>query len=250
MIHASNGGSVITAVTDPNTARLNGRFIGTWNMDHDGWKGDLVIRRVPKPGEPTTRLGHYRRSNGTWHAVDGFAIDAGHGIQFSISNQQFSEPGVMSGQVYYADKYSWEIHHAAGYTTWNGIPYGVFLTRLYEPAPYSGNFNMNEWLGEWAMNHDGWEGTLTVSGFMPRFNWFGSIDRWDLIGFYQDGDGNTKAVNGHITPSRPHVLHMDISFSADNEQPFTLHYHTWDDDLFSGYTYWSGKRFGAHGIKR
>ena len=249
MRFASNGGSVISEVTPPTQPRANGRFIGVWNMDHDGWKGKLTIRRAPKLGDPATRLGHYKKPDGTKYAVNGLAIDQGRGIQFTVHTSEYNDLGQMSGQMYYADIYSWDVNYASGYTDYYGTPFGLFLTRHDHIAPYGNNFHRGKWIGSWDMNHDGWRGTLHITNVYPtyQFSFPSWTIRWNILGSYEDLAGSIKNVSGSLTPGREHELKMNVQFSASNHQPFTLYYHTWDEDFFSGFTHWGGHRFGAHG---
>ena len=245
-------GSIVNKVTNPKYPRLNGRLVGKWKMDHDGWKGDLIIRRAPSPDQPATRLGHYINSKGERNTVDGKVIDQGRGIEFTLSKDENNAPGTMSGQMFFIDIYSGDVRYASGSTIWNNNPFGIFATRTDEKAPASGSFNVDEWRGECQMNHDGWAGTLFIDGLKAVYsdNTKTKIKGWQINASYTTRNGDYKTVTGEISASTPHALDLKIQFSSSNNQSFNLHYHTRDNDLFSGYTYWAGMRFGVHGFKR
>jgi hypothetical protein len=63
--------------------------------------------------------------------------------------------------------YSWDIDHAAGYTTSGAKPYGALLSRTQLPAFVKKTFEQNDWLGTYDMNYDGWKGALTITSLEP-----------------------------------------------------------------------------------
>jgi hypothetical protein len=56
-------------------------------------------------------------------------------------------------------------------------------------------------------------------------------------------------VTGILTPGALHRLHLTIPFAPDNQQPFDLAYHTWEDGVFSGTTQWGGRTFGVQAFR-
>ncbi|MER7582610.1 hypothetical protein [Kitasatospora sp. NPDC097691] len=219
----------------PQTAAC---WVGRWQMDHDGWRGELVIRRTTDyrrgAGDPT-KLGNYYRDGRRWD-VNGTTTQGGQGLQFWIADTTDRvQPGAREGQEFQAYVFSWDRADAAGSTTWSGMPFGVSLSRSALPGTPTRGFAANDWIGRWAMNHDGWNGTLQITSAAP----FGAS--------YTTFDGRTLPVSGGPDGSLPHVLNITIPFSPDNIQPFQLLAHTWEKDVFSGLTQWGGLHFGVRG---
>ncbi|MBT9190416.1 hypothetical protein H9565_19205 [Zobellia russellii] len=238
-------GSIVTSVTDPKKPTLKNRAIGKWNMNHDGWKGSLTIRRFSKENNQITRLGHYKASDGSIKAINGNYIHDGRGIQFYMTNDENTDPTLETGQQFTIDVYSWDVTKAAGNTIWKNTDYGVYLSRTNFNSRYGKDYLPTKWKGTWDMNHDGWKGVLTVSKItsIPLLGWLVHSE-------YKTSNGATIPVKGLLTKQDSHVLRMNIKFSEANMQPFILHFHTWSSDLASGYTLWNGKRFGAVAVKR
>uniref|UniRef100_UPI001E4E659C C1 family peptidase n=1 Tax=Mangrovimonas sp. TPBH4 TaxID=1645914 RepID=UPI001E4E659C len=240
-----NCGSVVTAVTDPEKPTLKTRAIGFWHMNHDGWKGKLVIRRFTNENNDITRLGHYHTSDGLIKAINGKFIHAGQGIQFSLTENKDTNPTIQQGQKFTMDIYSWDIKQAAGNTTWNNIPYGSYMNRSTFHSAYGKDFDPLKWKGNWLMNHDGWKGSLNISEVkkIPLFGWI-------VFGEYTTSEGSQKPILGFLNSSHSHVFRFTINFSEENNQSFIIHFHNWSSDLASGYTFWNGKRFGAVMFKK
>ncbi|MEV4556186.1 hypothetical protein AB0K51_04195 [Kitasatospora sp. NPDC049285] len=131
--------------------------------------------------------------------------------------------------------FSWDRTDAAGSTTWNGMPFGVSLSRSPLPGTPTQGFVADDWIGRWAMNHDGWNGTLEITSAAP------------FAAAYTAFDGRTLPVAGGPDGALPHVLNITVPFAADNIQPFQLLAHTWEKDVFSGLTQWGGLNFGVQG---
>jgi hypothetical protein len=219
-------------------------------MDHDGWKGILRIRRFTNFRDANvnapTKLGNYYR-DGKRYDVNGYFEQNGQRMIFTIAaNSDRATPGVLSGQRFEVELFSWDKDQAAGKTFWNEIPFGVILSRGNIPSVYGNNFTMNKWIGTWNMNHDGWRGTLRITGFydMP-------ITHQKMVNAtYTDQNGAVKTVTGALDMAHPHHLLMNINFAADNNQPFELLFHTWTEKTFSGVTQWGGMNFGVEAFKQ
>ena len=244
------GGTYITSVTDPNgPVQTKAWWLGRWSMDHDGWRGDLHLRRFTdyRNGNPDApaKLGDYRGQDGQWHDVNGYFVDGGQGIVFTIApTAPPHQPGVLDGQEFRMWNYSWDDSMAAGYTTWNGTRYGALMSR--QPTPGGGNrsFDANAWRGSWAMNHDGWRGTLVVTAT----TWLpipGTITL--LSGVYTDANGATHAVDG-VAPTGTNAAAITIHFPG-NAQRFELYGFTWEANVFAGTTSWGGRTFGVAGFR-
>lgn len=241
--NASSAGAIVNSVTPPDRPRQKGRFIGVWNMDHDGWKGKLIVRRTTAQSNAATRLGHYIDAEGRRKAVNGVSLESGRGTRFALAATELPTPGDMTGQQFDVHSYSWDVNYASGATVSGGVGYGAFLNRLGFVAPYGSSFTKDKWIGRWNMNHDGWRGTLNITGFTA------TDGAWNMNATYTDSSGALKTVTGKLDVGREHIARLNVAFGAGGAQPFVLHFHTWNERLFSGYTTSAGATFGAHGIQ-
>src|SRR5262249_841061 len=78
------GGTDIEDITAPNVGpSVHDMWIGHWQMDHDGWRGELVIRRVTdmhnSNADAATKLGNYYR-DGNSYDVNGYFVQGGRGM--------------------------------------------------------------------------------------------------------------------------------------------------------------------------
>lgn len=238
----ASAGAIVTEVTDPAKPNPKGLMMGVWNMDHDGWKGQLIVRRVTSPDNVATRFGHYIDGSGNRQVVNGYFVDSNRGMKFAIGDTDENPVGEMTGQVFENDIYSGDYNYAAGFTTWASVPFGSFLTRYMLPGVSSNNFTKDKWIGTWDVNYDGRRGYLTIFGF----SWFNA---WRLNAIYVAENGQVFTVSGQLMNKREHIASFNIPFSVDNNQLFVLHFHTWENNMASGYTYRDGNRFGAHMVK-
>ncbi|MBA3529213.1 MAG: hypothetical protein H0T91_07900 [Propionibacteriaceae bacterium] len=231
------GGRYVTSVVTPDSPPAKEAWWhGRWAMDHDGWRGELVLRRTTDyrqaDGAPT-KLGNYYR-DGNRYDVNGAVEDAGQQLHFWIADTTDRVPaGSPSGQEFRAYVFSWEPRRAAGLTTWSGTPFGLSLSRDPIGGVPTGDFNQGAWLGSWSMDHDGWRGRLDISSVDP------------VSASYTPEGGSSLPVSGSLV--RPHELNLTVAFSADNVQPFDLLAHTWENTRFSGTTVWAGQTFGVQG---
>lgn len=215
-------------------------WVGRWQMDHDGWRGELVIRRTTdyrgKQGDPT-KLGDYYR-DGQRHDVNGVTAQDGQALHFWLADKTSKvQPGAHEGQEFWAYLFSWDPGNAAGSTRVDGSDYGLRLSRDALAGTPSKGFDVGAWAGTWAMNHDGWRGTLDVSSAAP------------FVATYTAADGKTLAVTGGPDPGQPHILRIGIAFDAANPQPFQLFGHTWENNVFSGLTESGGQAYGVQGLR-
>ncbi|MEM9075456.1 MAG: C1 family peptidase [Bacteroidota bacterium] len=238
-------GSIVREVTPPNSPNVKERPLGRWDMNHDGWKGTLVIRRFTNIDNSVTRLGHYIGSDGIKKAVNGQYINENRGISFVITNAQDTAPTVEEGQRFNLNIFSWDIVQGAGETFWNSVPYGAYINRDNISSVTESNFTVNKWLGNWKMNHDGWKGELEITQVIPVTT-IGFIAR----GSYKSANGTSIPISSFILKGLPHILEFSVRFTENNTQPFVLHFHSWSSDLASGYTTWNGTKFGAVAFKQ
>ena len=227
----------IIDVIDPAIDR-RASFVGQWDMDHDGWRGRLTLRRFTDlraasdsfTADAATKLGSYYLS-GAKHDVTGwFAADG------QTAHLRIADIG-GGGQDFTLSVFSNDVGVAAGDTSWSGTPFGAQTRRPAIEAAPADPFERTDWLGTWEMNHDGWRGILTVDGVRP--------DGGAALS-YQRSTGEVRPVRGAVRPGQLHVLDLTIDFGPDNNaQAFTLHHHTREKGMASGFTTWADRRFGA-----
>lgn len=243
----AGGAAVITDVHPVGDADRRQGWLGRWQMDHDGWRGQLVIRRFADESAPT-KLGNYYRPDGTSLDVNGFMAQGGLRMSFTIAaSPGHQRPGDMTGQRFDVYDFSWEPARAAGVTTWSGIPFGVQLSRDQLVPFVRREFAAADWIGEWQMDHDGWRGTLSITDLQRVALPF--VDLTLLKASYTGADGRPHDVSGSLVDGRPHEAVVSIDFDG-NRQPFRLLHHTWEQGVFSGTTEWGGMTFGVIGNKR
>lgn len=232
--HCCQWAHYVTDVAAPDAAPQKRAFWpGVWNMDHDGWRGTLYLRRSidyrATNIDAPIRLGTYVR-DGVQHDVNGSFGENGQSCTFYVADSgDRVAPGTLAGQRFDVYCFSWDIDNAAGRTTSGGAAYGVVLSRKPLPPEHLAKFAVANWLGSYAVNHDGWRGTLRINSVTP------------FAATYTDDKGHTTVVHGTV---EAHELKMTIG-----SQPFDLLYHTWESGVFSGTTVWSGTTFGVIGFK-
>lgn len=116
-----------------------------------------------------------------------------------------------------------------------------------------------EWLrGDWAMDHDGWAGTLKITRIWDyRVDTAGSFGApvWRISGSYVSSDGKSYPFSGELggfdsnqlgagSKRSDHKIEFHIEFSASNKQRFVGYVHTWTSNRISGLTWWSSHPFG------
>lgn len=166
------GGTFITDIAPPNTApSIRDMWIGRWQMDHDGWRGELVIRRLTNQHnsnpDAATKLGNYYR-DGKSYDVNGYFVQGGRGMVFYVADAPGRiQPGVLAGQRFESYIFSFDPENAAGITEWQGTNYGLTMSRSSIPGTSAQNQNVSSWIGTWQMNHDGWRGVLELENIIP-----------------------------------------------------------------------------------
>jgi len=105
---------------------------------------------------------------------------------------------------------------------------------------------IHDWLGEYKMNHDGWTGTLRISGskvdcFKPA--WCGVVIR------YRDAKGNLHKCR--IKKMDQNLNHMEFYIHFPNNwQKFDAYLFSWDKSKMAGTTIWKGSTFGFYAFKK
>jgi len=103
-----------------------------------------------------------------------------------------------------------------------------------------------EWFGQWNMNHDGFAGTLTISGTKADC----ATTRWcDMSLSYVNSRG--ERLSGSIEMIDVNWQHMVffINFPG-NRQKFDAYLFSWDKQKLAGTTYWSNQTFGFYAQKK
>lgn len=225
-------------------------FLGRWFMNHDGWRGTLVLRRYinihSKVPTAPTRLGSYYNYKGERFDVNGHFIDGGRGLQFYIAPTTApTTPGTETGQLFTVHIHSWDRNTISGTTTQGGGTFGVVLSQTALPYAYTVPFKKEKWLGNWNMNHDGWKGKLQLLKIMPS----GTPGTEMIQGNYQATDGKNHPIKAVFSSKAPSHLTLQVFWAPNAPQGFDLYFHGWEDKVFSGYTYSGNVRYGVVGTK-
>jgi hypothetical protein len=234
------GAAYLTDVVPPNAEpQKTAWWIGRWHMNHDGWHGDLVIRRTIDFRHPhgPTKLGNYY-AGGKRFDVNGEPIDDGQGLRFWIADTTDRvKPGEPRGQEFTVYAFSSDPFNAAGLTTWNGTPFGVALSRNpLAIRPYRG-FDPNAWCADWSVSCDGARGTLSLQGIAP------------VAGSYRTEKGDTFPVRGSLDAAHPHLLDLQIA-APGGDRHLRLAYHSKESEVFSGIIAWKDRTLGVSGIRQ
>ncbi|WP_144394200.1 C1 family peptidase [Pleionea sediminis] len=237
----ASSGSVVTAVANPGSQTIKTRFIGEWNMDHDGWKGKLIIRRGTDTGNAITRLGHYINHRGDRFAVNGSYYNNGRSVRFWITNSENASFTQTTAKAYYVNLYSWDAGYASGYSYENGKIYGIHLNKKNFTARYGNSYTPRKWKGQWNVNEDGWRGRLYITSV------YQSSGTWRAYGYFINHAGERKSITTTIDNNINRKL--TVRFSGTSKS-LILYFHSWDDNLASGYSYNSGRVYGTHAIKQ
>ena len=151
------------------------------------------------------------------------------------------QDGQAIGQPFNVQNFSWEWMRCAGTTTWNQMPYGVVLDRIAIPGNH-GQSDRNDWVGNWAMDHDGWQGTLSITALTDVDVVFWKLTK--VTAEYTAANGVISSVTGYLDLNNPQCLCLTIAFPG-NSQPFTIYKFSWETDNAAGTTVWSGTTYGV-----
>ena len=117
---------------------------------------------------------------------------------------------------------------------------------LFLPATTFADANKEEWFGTWAMNHDGFAGTLTISD--TKVDCAGPL--WcDMAVRYVDSKGVKFTGRIERIDSKGQHMVFYINFPG-NTQKFDAFIFSWDKGKLAGTTYWGGSTFGFLANKR
>ncbi|MDU9049259.1 MAG: C25 family cysteine peptidase [Candidatus Electrothrix sp. Rat3] len=244
-------------------------FSSNYAMKHDGWQGMLQLERADGVFlDPANNFVNMPNMAGTYeeHDVRGYARTAtyplssdwgpDHKIEFYIdfadtSNQEDDQK--FEGYLFTQTKDA-----MAGVTWWNDTPFGFFAQKdgTFSGGPnlVSGAISTSHFLGEYAMNHDGWEGTLKL--------W--EANDGEVAGTYRSSDGSSHGVRcilrtatGIRLPSEwgpDHKIEFYIDFpdtvNQEDDQKFEGYLFTQTKDAMAGVTWWNDTPFGFYAKKK
>jgi len=97
-----------------------------------------------------------------------------------------------------------------------------------------------DWVGTYAMNHDGWRGTLTVAESKADC----ASPAWCALALrYVDAEGNARRGRIERMDDRRQQMTFTISFPG-NRQRFDAYLFSREPGKMAGVTFWQGKTFG------
>jgi hypothetical protein len=97
-----------------------------------------------------------------------------------------------------------------------------------------------DWLGTYAMNHDGWRGTLTIAESKADC----ASPVWcALVLRYVDADGNARRGRIERMDERRQQMTFTIAFPG-NRQRFDAYLFSHEPGKIAGVTFWQSKTFG------
>jgi hypothetical protein len=223
------GGRYVTAVEDPRMPpQRDAMWLGRWQMEHDGWRGELVIRRTSSfylAANQPTKLGNYN-AGGQSFDVNGYFEDDDRIMHFWVAGTTVKvAPGSFTGQEFCAYLMDADPSNAAGWTDYTNHRYGLTLSRTALAPLGEDTFHLHSWVGRWDVSCDGRRGVLVLQSFAP------------VRGRYEDSRGSFQVEGTHHV----HGLTLDI-FGL---QRFQLFMHTHNTDTASGTTTVGGRTYGV-----
>lgn len=241
---------IVNAAGPDAPPQMHAWWVGRWNMDHDGWRGTLMIRRYTNrrdqpgtddyqlDGKPT-KLGTYYGAGGP-HDVHGYFKNGGRTMVFFIAPDGIRRPpGSLVGDPFEAHVLSFDPGNAGGVMTWSGTRYGLYLSRETLPKTETAPFTISSWLGSWALNLDGWRGQLKIHSVSTS----GTVKA-----SYTAQGGEETAVSAELDSSTSHLMRVQLRFT-DPGQRLSLYHHTQESGVLSGILADPGGRYGLQGLK-
>ena len=247
--HIDEAGFIVSVRAD-NPAPQDYRFLGRWNLNHDGWAGMLDIYRLSElfptsaiHGEVDRRLGTYWGNDGIARRVNG-TID-GHEISFWIDwDAPNLDYGDLQGLHFTGYVFKGDPGTFAGTVIDNrdGQTYPFYATKdaflVGTAAP--GGIHPGAYLGQWQMSHDGWDGTLVLSDLEPVWQ---TSPTQGITGTYTPEGGSPVAVIGKIPTGNPREIWFDIGFPG-GPQAFHGYLLSHDSGVLAGTTLSQGTPYG------
>ncbi|WP_020586691.1 C25 family cysteine peptidase [Desulfobacter curvatus] len=191
------------------------------------------------------------------------AVFASSRNSWTYPNNDFAKymfDAVMSGKcqtpaaiIRYAKTKMVQNHGTSSYHLDNTVMYNLFGDPTADVASNA------EWLrGDWAMDHDGWKGTLKVTRIwnyhIETSNGY-KAPVWNISGTYVSSANKSYPFSGTLGGFDPnqlgtgskrsdHKVEFKINFGTSNNQKFVGYVHTWTLNRLSGLTWWSNHPFG------
>jgi hypothetical protein len=191
------------------------------------------------------------------------AVFASSRNSWTYPNNDFAKyifDAVMSGKcqtpaaiIRYAKTKMVQNHGTSSFHLDNTVMYNLFGDPTADVASNA------EWLrGDWAMDHDGWKGTLKVTRIWSyRVETSGGYAAavWSISGTYVSSDNKSYNFSGNLggfdsnqlgagSKRSDHKIEFGVEFAASNNQRFVGYVHTWLLTRMSGLTWWSNHPFG------
>jgi hypothetical protein len=122
----------------------------------------------------------------------------------------------------------------------------LLVMLLAVPLRAGADAQINEWIGDYAMNHDGFQGTLRIGDARVDC----AAPAWcRLMASYIDSNGTTlRATIRFMDQAWQHMV-LYIAF-PNNMQRFDAYLMSWDKNRIAGTTTWQGRTFGFYAFKR
>ncbi len=252
-------------------------FAGFWNQIHDGWPGTLSM--TPVPGDYIESIpnmdGDYYPSAGGDHNAYGYVRTWYYPIPVSNSWQDYmmrffidfaDTTSTSDDQRFEGYLFTHDRDTMAGLTWWGDTPYGFYAhkaasvttTQLAYEKPLSVTvFNKSDFLGNYFMNHDGWQGKLQLIAY------YDNPGQPNITGSYIDSSGLSHLVRAFVRTSTyalppewgpDHKIEMWIDLpntptNPDDDQLFEGYLFTQTMHAIAGLTYWHERPFGFYAVK-
>jgi len=219
------GGRYIERVRPVSEPQVEAAWMGRWHMDHDGWLGELTIRRfthLNRTDSEPTKLGDYYR-NGNRYDVNGRVSADGGTMTFWVADTTSrTQPGSEVGQRFITQFCANDLDNAAGVTTYEGVEYGVRLSRKPFNHRVIDRFDVRRWIDGWSISQGTYSDVLRISNVNP------------LEGRYERGGLNYEIV-GNVDAKQPHNIRFRVPFDPVDLTSYELFHHTREDGAVSGY---------------
>jgi hypothetical protein len=238
----AHAATVMESVSDPAAgAPWSTRWLGHWNVDNDGWRGRMLIRRYNSNGKGF-RMGNFFADDGSQKAVLAKALDNGRTVEYHLEDQINGSSTKLSGQAFSLSQYTGSAitQRASGYTTWNKTQYGLQASR--DPlmvinganAVVTDTLALDGWLGTWAVTVDGVVGHA-------HFDQVSGKNKDQLTGTFETFKGAPLPLVATSPAGTPHLI--DASY---DKKKIRLMRFTREPGRAAGFTTTSKVHYGVH----